>query len=229
MRPLFEISIESSFREVRQACGKPPYTNQELEAWLDMVYRYNKRTIVEIYLMIGLPRQTPAMVMEEVAYADHLLKRYGEHDFNVYLCPMRPFLDPGSAIYDHPEKFGYRILFKKLHDYTKALTVLHWKDSLNYETQWMSREQFVDVSYRACRELVSVKQREGKLPQALVKSSISKIDTTVDLLGRLAPYQPDTLPDKLRREVLAYNNEILKSTASQQSPFTYSAYKNWYE
>lgn len=229
MRPLFEISIESSFKHVRQACGKPPYTNAELEAWLDMLFRCNRRAIVEIYLMIGLPQQTPAMVMEEVAYADRLLAKYGERDFNVYLCPMRPFLDPGSVIYDHPEKFGYKILFNTLHDYAEALTVLHWKDSLNYETNWMSREQFVEVSYKACRELALVKQRGGKLPKALVQSIVSKIDGTVDLLGRIGQYKPDALPEEIRREILAYNKEILRSTASQQSPFTFSAYKNWYE
>jgi hypothetical protein len=229
MRPLFEISIESSFREVRRACGKPPYTNAELEAWLDMLFRCNRRAIVEIYLMIGLPQQTPAMVMEEVAYADRLLAKYGERDFNVYLCPMRPFLDPGSVIYDHPEKFGYKILFRTLREYEKALTVLHWKDSLNYETKWMSREQFVDISYAACRELALVKKRAGKLPNALAESIVTKIDDTVDLLSRLEQYKPDSLPDDIRREILAYNKEILRSTASQQSPFTFSAYKNWYE
>ena len=229
MRPLFEISIESSFKEVRQACGKPPYTNQELESWIDLLYKYNQRAIIEIYLMIGLPKQTPEMVMEEVAFANHLLNKYGEYDLNVYLCPMRPFLDPGSVIYDNPEQFGYKVLFTSLKDYTKALTVLHWKDSLNYETRWMTREQFVDISYKACRELALVKQRAGKLPQALTQSIISKIDRTVDLLNRLAPYQPNTLPHTIKQEILAYNQEILQSTASQQSPFAFSAYKNWYE
>jgi clorobiocin biosynthesis protein CloN6 len=229
MRPLFELSIESGSPEVRKACGKPAYSNQELEAWLDMLYRHNKKAVVEIYLMIGLPRQTPGAVMEDVAYAEHLLSKYVDYDFNVYMCPMRPFLDHGSVIYDNPSQFGYTVLFNSLKDYEKALTVLHWKDSLNYETRWMSREEFVDITYKACRELVMVKERAGKLPRALVKSIVTKIDSTVDLLHRVKDYQPDTLPQHLKQEILIYNNEILKSTASQQSPFNYSAYKNWYE
>lgn len=229
MRPLFELSIESGSPEVRKACGKPSYSNQELEAWLDMLYRYNKKAIVEIYLMIGLPVQTPGAVMKDVAYAEHLLSKYAEYDLNVYMCPMRPFLDHGSVIYDNPAQFGYTVLFNSLRDYEHALTVLHWKDSLNYETRWMSREEFVDITYKACRELVMVKEKVGKLPRALVKSIVNKIDSTVDLLHRVEEYQPETLPQHLKQEILIYNNEILKSTASQQSPFNYSAYKNWYE
>jgi len=229
MRPLFELSIESHSQEIRKACGKPAYSNQDLETWLDLLFRYNKKAVVEIYLMIGLPRQTPGAVIEDVAYAEHLLSKYVEYDLNVYMCPMRPFLDPGSVIYDNPEQFGYTVLFNSLKDYEKALTVLHWKDSLNYETKWMSREEFVDVTYSACRALALIKQQAGKLPRALVKTIIDKIDGTVDLLNIVAPYGNAALPENLRKTVLSYNNEILKSSASQQSPFTYSAYKNWYE
>jgi len=229
MRPLFEISIESSSAEVRKACGKPPYSNQELETWLDMLFKYNKRTIVEIYLMIGLPRQTPALVMEDLVYAAHLLGRYADYDINVYMCPMRPFLDPGSVIYDHPEQFGYTILFNSLKDYEKALLVPHWKDSLNYQTQWMSREEFVDITYGACRRLAEVKREIKKLPRALANGIIEKIDATVQLLNVIKQYEHNALPKSVRRDILEYNNAILKSTASQQSPFNYSAYKNWYE
>jgi clorobiocin biosynthesis protein CloN6 len=229
MRPLFEISIESHSEDIRKACGKPPYSNQDLEAWVDMLFRYNKRAIVEIYLMIGLPKQTPGVVMEDLAYAAHLLDKYAEYDFNVYMCPMRPFLDPGSIIYENPGQFGYTILFNSLKDYEKALLVPHWKDSLNYETKWMSREQFVDITYKACRELTLFKQQKQKLPKALANAIIEKIDTSVKLLNTIKQYENQPLADHVRKDILAYNNEILKSTASQQSPFNYSAYKNWYE
>ena len=64
---------------------------------------------------------------------------------------------------------------------------------------------------------------------ALVKSITTKIDSTVDLLNRVLQYEHNTLPEQMKQEIRSYNNEILKSSASQQSPFTYSAYKNWYE
>ena len=142
---------------------------------------------------------------------------------------MRPFLDPGSIIYENPGQFGYTILFNSLKDYEKALLVSHWKDSLNYETKWMSREQFVDITYKACRELTLIKQQKQKLPKALANAIIEKIDTSVNLLNTITQYENQPLPDHVRKDILAYNNEILKSTASQQSPFNYSAYKNWYE
>jgi len=229
MRPLFEISIESSSKDVRRACGKPPYTNQELEAWLDMAFRYNKRAIVEISLMIGLPEQTPVSVTQDLEYASHLLGKYSEYDLNVYICPMRPFLDLCSVIHDNPEKFGFTILFNRLRDYEKAMLVPHWKDSLNYETKWISREQFVDITYKTCRGLTLVKQQVHKLPKALANTVVEKIDTTVKLLDTIKQYEKQPLPEHVRKEILAYNNEMLKSTASQQSPVNYSTYKNWYE
>lgn len=229
MRPLFEISIESHNEEVRKMCGKAPYSNEELESWLDTLFEHNRAAIVEIYLMIGLPKQTPEIVMGEVKYADHLLGKYSRHDLNVFLCPMRPYLDPGSIIYDNPGEFGYKLFFKTLHDYEKSLLVPHWKDSLNYETEWLSREEFVDITYKACRELVVVKEETDKLPQVLATQMIELIDTTVSLLDEIKKHEGVPLPEDIRKKILAYNNEILKSTSSLQSPFSFSVYKNWYE
>lgn len=229
IRPLFEISLESHSEKIRKICGKAPYSNEELETWLDNLFKHVKKAIVEIYLMIGLPGQTPGIVMKEVSYARHLLEKYSKYNLNVFICPMSPFLDPGSVMYDNPEKFGYKIRYTKLKDYEKALLVPHWKDSLNYETQWMTRKQLVDVTYQACKKLTLIKQKTGKLPLALSKSMIEKIDSTVELLNEIEKYDRASLPQNLRAKILKYNSAILMSSASQQSPFNKSVYKNWYE
>lgn len=229
MKPVFEVSIESHDPEVRKMCGRTSYSNEDLESWLDYLFENNRGASVEIYFMIGLPRQTQESVMGDVAYADHLLTKYAQYDINAYICPMVPFLVHSSIAYENAEKFGYKILFNKLSEYEKALSVLHWKDSLNYETEWMTREQIVEVSYKACRELVISKQKVKKLPKVLAGSIIEKIDSTVELLNEIEGYDNDSLPQELRDKVREYNREILKSSPTQQSPFNFSVYKNWYE
>lgn len=230
IKPFFEITLESHDEGIRKKCGKAPFSNEELEKWLDLLFQYHKKASVEIYFMIGLPNQTPEDVINgDVEYCRHLLKKYAKYNLNTLICPMVPFLINGSLVSDNAEEFGYKIFFNKLKDYEKALLVPHWKDSLSYETKWMTREQLVDTSYRACRELVLAKYETNKLPKLLADSIIEKIDSTVHLLEAIAKCDGAPLPKDVRRRILEYNNEILKSTPTQQSPLNFSIYKNWYE
>lgn len=45
----------------------------------------------------------------------------------------------------------------------KALLAPSWKYTLNYETEWMTRDRLVDVTYQAAWELNRVKCRHGLL------------------------------------------------------------------
>lgn len=229
IRPYFELSIQSSSEGIRKLCGNPSYSNDDMETWLNYLYGQNRKAIVAIFFMIGLPHQTEKDVMNDIAYAEYLFKKYNQNELNIFISPMRPFLDPGSAIYDNPDKFGYKLFFNTLHDYEKALLVPHWKDSLNYETQWLTRKQIVDVSYKALRELMRVKERALRMPRGLSKSFIDKIDATVHLLSLIEQYDSTSLPQDIRRQILDYNNEILGSSISQQSPFEFRTHKYWYE
>lgn len=229
-KPLFEVTLESHNEEVRKLCGKAPFSNTEFEKWLDDLFSYNSNAVVEVYLMIGLPEQTPEVVLGgDVEYAKHLLNKYSQYDLNVLICPMVPYLIDGSFISDNAEKFGYKVFFNTLHDYEKSLLVPHWKNSLNYETKWMTRKQMVDVSYEACRQLVLAKTKTKKMPKVLSQAIIDKIDYTIELLNIIEEYDNKPLPLKVRKKILEYNNEILKSAPTQQSPFNFSTYKNWFE
>lgn len=229
LRPFFEISIQSSSEKIRELCGNPPYSNKELETWLDWLFAQNNKAIVAIFFMIGLPSQNAENVMEDVDYADYLMEKYQKYDLNVFISPMRPFLDPGSIIYDNPDKFGYTILFNTLGDYEKALLVPHWKDSLNYETNWLSKKAIVDITYKATRKMVLNKRKNNRLPRRNAQLTIEKIDYTVDLLDRIERYIDSGLPESLRNEIKEYNNEMLKSRNSQQSPLNTKIYRYWYE
>lgn len=229
IKPYFEISIQSSSEKIRRLCGNPSYSNEALEKWLDNLFVQNKEAFVSIFLMIGLPEQTEEDVMKDIRYSEYLMNKYQEYKFNVFISPMRPFLDPGSMIFDNPEKFGYKIFFNTLKDYEKAMLVPHWKDSLNYETKWMSKSDIVDITYRATREMVLAKERCHKMPHAISKYVLEKIDSTVELLNNIKKYDNNNLPQEVKKKILEYNNDMFQSSISHQSPLNFSIYKFWYQ
>jgi clorobiocin biosynthesis protein CloN6 len=232
---VIELSPDSHDFEISKASGRGTYTMQQMEdfidALLDDVYSF------EIYFMLGLPRQTAASIRETVDYSEHVLRKYRGKRVTPYICPMLPFLDPGSEIYDHPQRFGYRIFHRTLEDHRKALVEMNWKDRLNYETQWLSREELVNSSYEAVRALTLLKKQYGVLPKSIADSIVVLIDETRDLLGEITAYQvmPDG-PEKqaahaiLRKKILEYNRRQLKAVRSQQRPFDLGfAKQQWFD
>lgn len=232
---VLELSPDSHDLTVAKASGRGKYTMAEMEefidALLDQVYSF------EIYFMLGLPLQTVDSVRETVAYSEHLLKKYKGKRVTPYICPMLPFLDPGSEIYDAPEQHGYRIFHRSLEEHRRALVSLNWKDRLNYETKWMTRQELVDVSYEAVRDLALLKQRAGVLPDPFAEVIVELIDATKRLLSEIDAYQ--ALPEGeekervgaiVKRQVRAYNQEQLKAIRSQQRPIDLGfARQQWFD
>jgi B12-binding domain/radical SAM domain protein len=143
-----EISPESHDPKVRKASGRN-YSNQDLEQTLaDALDAGCGR--LDIFFMIGLPQQTPKSVMDTVDYCDYLFRKFnGDKRFSPFIAPISPFLDPGSLAFEQPERYGYKVLFKTLEEHRQALVAPSWKYSLNYETNWMTRQQIVDSAYEA--------------------------------------------------------------------------------
>jgi hypothetical protein len=150
---------------------------------------------------------------------------------------MLPFLDPGSEIHDSPDKFGYRLFYRGLEDHRKALVSLNWKHRLNFETQWMSRDELVDTSYAAVRKLTLSKQAFGKLPDDFAESIVERIDLTRALLRDIDEMQAlADGPEKtermaaIKRRVLEYNQDQLRAVMSQQRPVDVGfARQQWFD
>lgn len=155
-----EISPESHDEKVRHAFGRP-FDNASLERFIADALELGCRRF-DLFFMTGLPHQTPQSVMETVDYCDELLTRFG-NDKRLYpfISPLAPFVDPGSAVWEHPEKYGYKLLFTKLTDLAQALESPSWKYFLNYETEWMTRDEIVYTTYEAGLKLNDVKERHG--------------------------------------------------------------------
>jgi len=179
-----EISPESHDPEVRRAAGKP-YSNQALEQTLSDALDVGCGRL-DVFFMIGLPKQTPKSVMGTIDYCGFLLEKFrGDKRLSLFIAPLSPFLDPGSLGFEQPERYGYRILFRTLKEHRQALLSPSWKYSLNYETEWMSRQQIVDTAYEAILRLNRLKAKYGLIPKQMAEAGERRIETASQMMHQI--------------------------------------------
>jgi len=175
-----EISPESHDPKVRKASGRH-YSNHELELTLDHALSVGCGRL-DVFFMIGLPKQTPKSVMETIDYCDYLFQRFkGDKRLSLFIAPISPFLDPGSLGFEQPERHGYRILFRTLEEHRQALVEPSWKYSLNYETKWMNRQQIVDTAYEAILRLNRLKAKYAIIPRKMAEAGEERINAAWEM------------------------------------------------
>ncbi|MEQ8276911.1 MAG: cobalamin-dependent protein [Deltaproteobacteria bacterium] len=235
-RALLELSPDSHDDEVAKASGRGHYTMQQMEDMLDQTIDHIYAA--EVYYMVGLSKQDEMSVWNTLDYCEHLLKKYQGKRVHPYIAPMVPFLDPGSDCYDFPEEHGYKIIHKSLEDHRQALVSLNWRDRLNYETNWLSRQQLLDLSYDVVRSLYVLKNKYGQLPTTFFEPAMQMIDETramIDMIDGLEkmPEGPakEIVAADIKKRVLKYNEEQLKGVRSQQRPadLGFSAKQQWFD
>ena len=178
----FEASPESHDEIVRRATGKF-YTNEEMEQSIRSALDHGCSKF-DVFFMIGLPRQTPASVLETIDYCEHLMKTFGRR-LNPFISPLAPFLDPGSIAFEKSEEVGYRVSCKTLEDYRQALLAPSWKYTLSYETRWMTRADIVESSYEAGLRLNRLKDRFGLLDKETAARTEGRILLARELIHKV--------------------------------------------
>ena len=179
-----EMSPESHDPEVRKAAGRH-FSSQALEQTLGDALEAGCGRL-DIFFMIGLPKQTQQSVMDTVDYCDYLLQKFkGDKRLALFIAPLSPFLDPGSPGFEQPERHGYRILFRTLEEHRQALIAPSWKYSLNYETEWMTRQQIVDTAYEAILRLNRVKAKHEVISKEMAEAGEKRIEAAVEMMHRI--------------------------------------------
>jgi B12-binding domain/radical SAM domain protein len=158
-----QLSPETHDPNIRAAFGRP-YDNHRMEQMIERLLDLGCHKF-DLFFMIGLPGQNQESVMDTVGYLDRLLERYGRtKKLFPYISPLAPFVDPGSRVFENPESHGYKLFCRTLEEHRRALLQPSWKQMLNYETVWMTRDQIVDSTYESALRLNRV-----KLKHALIK------------------------------------------------------------
>ena len=179
-----EISPESHDPTVRKAFGRP-YDNSALEGMVkDAIDLGCKR--IDLFFMTGLPKQTRQSVLDTVNYCRCLLERYGKSRRLIpFISPLAPFLDPGSPVFENPEKYGYRLFCRSVEDHRLAMLSPSWKYALDYETKWMNRDEIVYGTYEAGLRLNRLKEKFGLIDTKTALATEKRIKDAVRLMRRI--------------------------------------------
>jgi B12-binding domain/radical SAM domain protein len=175
-----EISPETHDPDIRKKAGKN-YSNEDMERMIADTLAVGCGRI-DIFFMVGIPHQTPQSVMQTVDYCRHLLEKFnGDKRITLFIGPLAPFLDPGSLGFEQPEKYGYRLLFRSLEEHRQALAAPSWRYTLNYETQWMTRDQIMDTTYEAILRLTRLKAKYGLITKEMAETQQWRLQTALEL------------------------------------------------
>lgn len=179
-----EISPESHDPAIRKVIGRN-YSNEALEQTLGDALEAGCGR-VDVFFMTGLAKQTVQSVMDTVDYCEHLLQKFkGDKRLALFIAPISPFLDPGSLAYENPERYGYRVLYRKLEDFRQALVSPSWKYSLNYETDWMDRDQIAESAYESIIKLIRLKEKYGVISRELADIGVGRLEAGREMMHRI--------------------------------------------
>ncbi len=179
-----EISPESHDPEIRKILGRN-YSNEALEQTLGDALDAGCGRL-DVFFMTGLPKQTTQSVMDTIDYCGYLLEKFrGDKRLSLFIAPISPFLDPGSLAFEHPERYGYHVLFRTLEEHRQALLSPSWKYSLNYETEWMTRHEIAESAYEAIQRLIRLKAKYKVISKEMAEMGEKRIEAAREMMHRL--------------------------------------------
>lgn len=235
-RTTITLSPESHDIRISKLSGRGTYTNEELERWIALALDlgiYN----IDIWYFVGMPGQDEKSVMDTVEYCIRLLRLFKGKGVNPMICPMIPFLDPASTFFERPEENGFRVFSRTVEEHRRAMTRASIINRINYETQWLRRDELVYVGFEAIRRLMEAKGEIGALPAGLVRGYNAKIEDALKLIPVV--HEADCLMDpadraraleSLGNEIIRRNEMIFFSgVANQAVPFNRGIGGRWFD
>jgi B12-binding domain/radical SAM domain protein len=150
------FSPESGSDEVRSAHGR----NYGNEAILETIDKCAANSVpIDFHFMIALGQESPESLNEMWVLWDRIMRRKTPRFFtSVEFGPM-VILDPGSIAYEHPAKFGYKMLYTSFNEMQQRLASPSWVDWINYETQYMTRDRLVESMFKATEVWIDMFER----------------------------------------------------------------------
>ena len=156
------ISPESASDKVRRIHGRI-YTTDEL---LETVYNAKRLGLpIGVFFMLTLGFEDKNTLKDMLLLWKKLLslnkeKTKDSGEISVDFGPML-LLDPCSPAFDNPEKYGYKLIFKRLKDYYAAMNLPHWSLWISYETKNFSRLEISKIILDFWEALANIKWKLG--------------------------------------------------------------------
>ena len=141
---------------------------------------------VDLFFYVGIPFQTVESARQTTDYAISLLERFGvgpyKKRFDAYVAALAPFIDPGSLAFTYPEKYGYRFRARTLAEHRQLMLSPEWWDTINYESETMSRFQMAQASLEAELRLTQARARLGIIPGRTARKDYKRLSAELDRL-----------------------------------------------
>ncbi len=224
-----EFSPDSHDEKVRLALGKG-YTNEAIEKTIPAAFR-NGCSRFDLFYMNGLPYQDRESAMSSVRASKRLWESVQRDDrLFIYNAPFAPFVDPGSRVFEEPEKWGYRLRARTLEDHRKLLDNPSWKHVLSYETEWMSRDDVAEISYDAAVELARCEHEVGRLDDQAYKDRVERTEFARDLMHRVDEIMAIADPEEREARLWETKDEgtrMMNSTVCNKKDLDWEAGSIW--
>lgn len=195
-----QISPETHDEKVRKAQGKP-YSNDALEKTAEYFLDAGCGRF-DLFYMIGLPTQTPESVEQTVHYTEQLYHRFKGKRLFPFISPLAPFLDPGGNAFEQSEKHGFKVRARTLEEHLRLATMPSWKHVLNYETNWMSRDEIVSATYSAGLGLNEIKRKMGLISEEVANRTKERTLKARELSGKIDQLIAQGVPSQANLESL---------------------------
>jgi B12-binding domain/radical SAM domain protein len=180
----YEISPDSHDEKIRKIMGKN-YTNDALMDSIEYALLKGAKRY-DLYFMTGVPHQTKASIMGTVQFCQEIYQRLNwDKRFMPFISPMAPFLDPGSRIFENPGKFGFKLLRKTLKEHVEAITKPSWKYILNYESDFISKDDLVYSTYDAALGLNRLKGQAGSISRKVMAGNENRTIEAVKIMKQI--------------------------------------------
>jgi B12-binding domain/radical SAM domain protein len=180
-----ELTLETHDEKIRRHNGKFNCSNPKVIETLQFALKHGCSKI-DLFFMIGIPDQTKQSALDNITFCEEIHNKCNQDSRLAYfVAPLAPFLDPASAAFENPEKFGYIKHCHTLEDHRKAITQPSWKHMLSYETKEMTRDDIVDATYESAMLLNDFKLKYHIIDEKAHKDIQSKIERSQDYIKRI--------------------------------------------
>ena len=224
-----EFSPDSHDEKVRLALGKG-YTNEAIERTIPAAFR-NGCFRLDLFYMNGLPFQDRESAMDSVRASRKLWGSVGRDDgLFIYNAPFAPFVDPGSRVFEEPEKWGYTLRARTLEEHRVLLDNPSWKHVLSYETKWMTRDDVAEISYDAAVELARCEHDAGRIDDTDMDQRIERTEFARSLMHRVDEIM--AIQDREEREAKLWETKdegtrMMNSTICSKKDLDWEAGSIW--
>jgi B12-binding domain/radical SAM domain protein len=206
-----ELTLETHDEKIRRHNGKFHCSNPMVIETLQFALKHGVAKI-DLFFMIGIPDQTKQSALDNITFVEEIHKSCLQDSRLAYfVAPLAPFLDPASAAFENPEKYGYIKLCHTLEDHRKAITQPSWKHMLSYETTSMTRDDIVDATYESAKLLNDFKLQYKLIDKKAhqdIESKIARSQAYITRIDELLAKSPEIQQadlEKLKGEFDALN------------------------